>query len=179
MLIGYARTWPSGPSGKTQVEALVKAGVDRNKIWIDHSHKGRETGESRDLVLRSLRSEDELLIYSPGALASNTADAIAALVAASRKGCVIRNIQTGKAYSLPPETFDLAEFVEDVERDLARLRTGPARAKAKPRRPSLAGEKLAAARVDWKNTNLTMAECEDRHGISRQTFYRHFGGRKQ
>ncbi|MGW0486246.1 recombinase family protein [Nonomuraea sp. NPDC003214] len=62
MLFGYARISTADQNPDHQIDALLRAGVDRNNIHLDKASGAKASRPSLDLVLKLLREGDTLKV---------------------------------------------------------------------------------------------------------------------
>ncbi len=62
MLLGYARVSTADQNPDHQIDALKRAGVDANDIYLDHANGAKASRPKLDEVLRILRDGDALKI---------------------------------------------------------------------------------------------------------------------
>jgi hypothetical protein len=139
----------------------------------------------RDQVIRTLRPGDELVVVAPEVLGRNQAEILEALVDAYRisdGGAVIHDLSTGSAVQWTPEAQTALAFVARGATSLLRRRTSAAGVAARGRagrKKSLQGSRLAAARDDWFNLELSGAQVAMKYGITTKTLHEYFGRRRQ
>jgi len=62
MLVGYARVSTAEQNSDHQTDALLRAGVARDDIHVDHASGAKASRPELDLVLRILRDGDVLVV---------------------------------------------------------------------------------------------------------------------
>ncbi|UBU10352.1 recombinase family protein [Nonomuraea gerenzanensis] len=62
MLFGYARISTADQNPDHQIDALLRAGVNRNDIHLDKASGAKDSRPSLDLVLKLLREGDTLKV---------------------------------------------------------------------------------------------------------------------
>jgi DNA invertase Pin-like site-specific DNA recombinase len=60
MLFGYARVSTADQNPDHQVDALLRAGVDRGDVYVDTASGAKASRPELDVVLRMLRKSDTL-----------------------------------------------------------------------------------------------------------------------
>lgn len=186
MLIGYARVSTDDQSLEHQLDALIGAGVDRDRIYSDKA-TGRHT-ERPGLTeaLRALREGDTLVFVKLDRLARSLPDLFRLAAEVERKGVGLRSLGDPIDTTTPAGrlTFALlgafAEFEAAIirERTQAGLRAARARGRRGGRKPKLSGQRLEAARVLWFKTEFPASDIEDQFKVSRRTLLRLFGPRE-
>lgn len=181
LLIGYARVSTSGQDLTAQRDALLRLGVDDERVYVDHGL----TGTNRDRpglreALAACRRGDVLVVTKLDRLARSLPDARDIVAELTDRGVAL-NI--GGSVHDPNDPigrllFNVLAMVAEFEADLARARTreGMAVAKAKGRlrgkppklRPSQEAHLVALYRAGGHTT----AELADLFSVARSTVYR-------
>jgi hypothetical protein len=176
MLLGYIRTWPSGPTFKKQKDALLRAGVEDSDraILVDHVKSAGEVGRMHHEAVEWLRPGDELIVYCAAVLGPLDT-ALAALAKTVRSGAPIRDLDSGKLFTMHADASVVADFASVVSKSRGQWQTTAARAKVRPRKPKLTGKARAAAKVDWADPTQTQEQVAAKYGVSAMTLYRAFG----
>lgn len=182
MLIGYARVSTSKQDAQSQREALLAAGVDAKRIYVDEGRTGRTTAGRAGLekALDAAREGDTFVVTKLDRLARSIRDFHDLADAITEKGVALQiGGQTYEPASPMGRMFFsmLATFAE-FESDLIRERTkeGMAIAKAKGRlrgrSPKLKPRQEAHALAMLDSGEQTMGEVAELFGVSRATLYR-------
>ncbi len=182
MLVGYARVSTSKQDAQSQREALLAAGVDAKRIYVDEGRTGRTTAGRTGLekALDAARGGDTFVVTKLDRLARSIRDFHDLADAITEKGVALQiGGQTYEPASPMGRMFFsmLATFAE-FESDLIRERTkeGMAIAKAKGRlrgrSPKLKPRQEAHALAMLDSGEQTMGEVAELFGVSRATLYR-------
>lgn len=182
MLIGYARASAAGESLDLQIEALKRAGVDRDRIFVDEKGSGAKAEHPERKRAEALLGEgDTLVVWSLDRLDLSVRNLVKMIEGLGRRGVGFRslkeNIDTttdaGQSPSLP-----CAALLQS-ERALVRERSAAGRAAAR-NRGQVGGRKLklnekerAQAIALYRNSPHSIADICHKFGISRQTLYRY------
>lgn len=183
MLLGYARASSTHQDVERQIVALLEAGVDRDKIWVDKKTGANTHRDGLAGVLQYAREGDVIVVVTLDRLARNLRDTLNLIHQLGERGIGIRSLHD----PIPVDTLSpdllarmsvmmLALFAE-MERVWNRERVAHARAKA-GRSP---GRKkaLTAAQVDlavqMRAAGATIPMiCKAVGGVGRSTVYRAF-----
>lgn len=182
VLIGYARVSTTKQDAQSQRDALLAAGVDAERIYVDAGRSGRTTAGRIGLerALAAARHGDTIVVTKLDRLARSIRDFHDLADAITAKGVTLQI--DGQAYEpsspMGRMFFSLLATFAEFESDLIRARTkeGMAIAKAKGRlrgrSPKLkpAQEAHALALVDAGEQS--MGEIAELFGVSRATLYR-------
>src|SRR5512135_334677 len=94
MLIGYARASTAGESLDLQIEALKRAGVDRDRIFADDKGSGAKAEHPQREQAKSLLSEgDTLVVWSTDRLDLNVRNVVKMIEEFGRRGIDFRSLQ--------------------------------------------------------------------------------------
>lgn len=181
ILVGYARCSTDKQDLAAQVDALVKLGVVKKRIYTDKGFTGRNRERpGLDQALAAVRSGDSLVVPKLDRLARSVPDA-----RAIGDELASRNVrlQIGGSVHDPADPmgklfFNILATFAEFESDLIRLRTreGMAVAKAKGRlkgkKPKLSDRQQ---RELWRmhgTGDYSISELAELFSISRPTVYR-------
>jgi DNA invertase Pin-like site-specific DNA recombinase len=186
MLIGYARVSKADGSQSLdlQRDALVSAGVARERIYEDQASGKRDDRPGLEACLRALREGDTLVVWKLDRLGRDLAHLVATVRDLDRRGVAFR-VLAGQGAEIDTKTsggrliFGIFAALAEFERDLIqeRVRAGLAAARARGRRGG-APYKMTAAKLRLAQTAMGKPEtrvgalCKEL-GISTQTLYRH------
>lgn len=181
MKIGYARVSTEGQNLDRQIDALVKAGIDRRNIYTE-----KITGTKRDRpelnrMLSELQIGDVVLVSDLTRISRSTKDLLEIVEKICSKGASIKSIKDtwlDTTSQNPYNAFLLTVMsaLSQLERDLIsqRTREGLASAKARGRsggRPSKQNEYRETVTLLY-NGGMKIADIVRSTGISRSTVNR-------
>src|SRR4051812_42455948 len=137
MLFGYARVSTDDQKLDLQHDALVQAGVERERIFEDKLSGMRADRPGLASVLKAVREGDTLVIWRLDRLGRSLKELIAMADELKRRGVQLRSVtESIDATTVGDELlFHLFDSIAQFERNLIRERTraGLASARAKPR----------------------------------------------
>lgn len=184
MLIGYARVSTDDQNLDLQLDALLKAGCSKDKIYDDTISSGKADRPGLKQALDQLREGDTLVVWRLDRLGRSLQELIALINNIHAKGADFKSLSehmdtttsTGKL------VFQIFGSFAEFERNVIRERTnaGLAAARARGRkggRPKLATDaakrkKIEVAKALHADTTNSIEDiCNTLH-ISRSTFYR-------
>ena len=181
ILVGYARCSTDKQDLAAQVDALIKLGVVKSRIYTDKGFTGRNRERpGLDQALAAVRSGDSLVVPKLDRLARSVPDARA--IGDELAGRNVR-LQIGGSVHDPADPmgklfFNILATFAEFESDLIRMRTreGMAVAKAKGRlrgkKPKLSDRQQ---RELWRmhgTGDYSISELAELFSISRPTVYR-------
>ncbi len=186
MLIGYARVSKSDGSQSLdlQIDALIKAGVQADKIYQDMCGGSEIHRPGLDACSKGFRKGDLLVVYKLDRLGRSIRTLIEFVEWLNEKGVGLK-VLAGQGAQIDTSTpngrfvFNLFAALAEYERELIseRTRSGLAAARARGRkggRPkAMTPNKLAIAQSAMKDRNTSVQQLCKELGISRQTLYRH------
>jgi DNA invertase Pin-like site-specific DNA recombinase len=184
VLIGYARVSTDDQNLDLQRDALIKAGVDPNRIFEDKLSGVRADRPGLDAAFKAVREGDVLVIWRLDRLGRSMRDLIDRADDLKQRGVRLRSLTEGiDATSIGGEmVFHILAALAQFERNLIRERTraGLASARARGRvggrPPGLKPKDIAAAKAMLSDPNITMAEVAETLGVSVSTLHRHLPG---
>jgi DNA invertase Pin-like site-specific DNA recombinase len=184
VLIGYARVSTDDQNLDVQRDALIKAGVDPNRIFEDKLSGVRADRPGLDAAFKAVREGDVLVIWRLDRLGRSMRDLIDRADDLKQRGVRLRSLTEGiDATSIGGEmVFHILAALAQFERNLIRERTraGLASARARGRvggrPPGLKPKDIAAAKAMLSDPNITMAEVAETLGVSVSTLHRHLPG---
>src|SRR4051812_23308327 len=188
MLFGYARVSTDDQKLDLQHDALVHAGVERERIFEDKLSGMRADRPGLASVLKAVREGDTLVIWRLDRLGRTLKELIAMAEDLKRKRVQLRSVTEGiDTTTIGGELlFHLFGAIAQFERNLIRERTraglASARAKGKigGRPPALKAKDVVMAKAMLSDPNITMAEVAETLGVSVSTLHRHLpGGRSE
>ncbi len=186
MLIGYARVSKADGSQSLdlQRDALIGAGVDETRVYVDHASGKRDDRPGLVACLKALQPGNTLVVWKLDRLGRDLAHLVATVRGLEESGVGFR-VLTGQGAEIDTGTaggrlvFGIFAALAEFERDLIRERVqaGLAAARARGRRGGApykmtpAKLRLAQAAMGKPETSVG-ALCREL-GVSSQTLYRH------
>ena len=186
MLIGYARVSKSDGSQvlDLQYDALIKAGVLEEYIYIDKISGTKDERDGLENCLRALRENDILVVWKLDRLGRNLKHLIATVENLAKRNIGFK-VLSGQGVNLDTTTpagkmiFSifgaLAEFERELirERTLAGLQSARARGRMGGRRFNLTKAQVRLAEASMKNRDTSVGELCKELGITRATLYKY------
>lgn len=179
--IGYARVSTSGQDLTAQREALIRLGVEPDRVYVDHGLTGTDRARPglRE-AMAACRAGDQLVVTKLDRLARSLPDARDILAELTARGVALN---LGGAVHDPADPvgrllFNVLAMVAEFESDLIKLRTreGLAVAKAKGRlkgkQPKLTARQEAHLVALHATGEHSPAELAELFGVGRSTVYR-------
>jgi DNA invertase Pin-like site-specific DNA recombinase len=179
MLIGYARVSTADQNPDHQVDALVRAGVDRDNIHIDKASGARASRPKLGLVLQLLRAGDTLKVTRLDRLSRSVLHLITLGAELRERGIGLHVIEQGIDTSTMEgrAMFGMLSVLAELQRELimANTRDGLAAARARGRiggrRPKLTPDQAALAQQLYDAREKTVGQIADLFGVPRSTVY--------
>lgn len=182
-VLGYVRVSTKRQSTDGQVDALVKAGVDPERIYSDVLSGARDDRPGLAALLAYAREGDEIVVVALDRLGRSLGHMVQTIRSLGERGVNLRSLREGIDFSTPTGRLQAALFsaMAEYERDLIKERAAAAREAAAARgrhvgRPrALTDEQVRTARtLRAAGTDITSIaralEC------SRASVYRATGG---
>jgi DNA invertase Pin-like site-specific DNA recombinase len=184
VLIGYARVSTDDQNLDLQRDALIRAGVDPDRIFEDKLSGMRADRPGLDAALKAVREGDVLVIWRLDRLGRSLKDLIDRADDLKQRKVHLRSLTEGiDATTIGGElVFHIFAALAQFERNLIRERTraGLASARARGRvggrPPGLKPKDIAAAKAMLGDPDITMAEVAETLGVSVSTLHRHLPG---
>jgi DNA invertase Pin-like site-specific DNA recombinase len=184
MLFGYARVSTDDQKLDLQHDALIHAGVERERIFEDKLSGMRADRPGLASVLKAVREGDTLVIWRLDRLGRSLKELIAMADELKRRGVQLRSVTEGiDTTTIGGELlFHLFGAIAQFERNLIRERTraglASARAKGKVggRPPAMKAKDIAMAKALLSDPDITVKEVAGRLGVPVGTLYRHLPG---
>ncbi len=184
ILIGYQRVSTDDQHLHLQRDALIKVGVDPDRIYEDKLSGAKTNRPGLEHAIRAARKGDVLVVWRLDRLARSLKDLIHLAERLEEKGVGLRSLQeqidtTSAAGRL---FFHMMGALAEFERNLIRERTraGLAAAKRRGKKPGrkrkLKDQDLTAAKALLTDESITVAEVAERLGVSPATLYRELPG---
>jgi DNA invertase Pin-like site-specific DNA recombinase len=181
MLIGYARVSTPSQSLDLQIDALVQAGCDKNKIFTDIASGSKTARPGLDKALDYARAGDILVVWKLDRLGRSLGHLIEVVRGLSDRGIGFKSIQE----SLDTTTsggrliFHVFGAIAEFERDLIRERTNAgleaarARGKKGGRKRVLTDKQISVGKSLAADKSRSVGDICETLKISPATYYRY------
>lgn len=181
MLFGYARVSTGDQNPDHQIDALLRAGVERDDVYLDHASGAKASRPQFDIVLRVLRSGDTLKVTRLDRLSRSVLHLVTLGAELRMRGIGLHVIEQG----IDTDTmegramFGMLSVLAELQRELivANTNDGLAAARARGRvggrRPRLTSEQAALAQQLYDARTKTVQQIADLFGVPRSTVYGH------
>lgn len=185
MLIGYARVSTLDQHLEPQLDALVAAGVEAERIYTDKATGANSDRPGLASALKALREGDTLVVVKLDRLARSVKHLIELGETIQGKGAALRVLDAGIDTGTPVGrlTFHiigaLAEFELALirERTQAGLRAARERGRRGGRKKKLEGAPLKLAQALWADLSIPITDIAGQLKVSRRTLFRELGPR--
>jgi DNA invertase Pin-like site-specific DNA recombinase len=179
VLIGYARVSTAEQNPAHQVDALVRAGVAKDDIYVDTASGAKASRPQLDLVLKLLRAGDTLKVTRLDRLGRSVVHLVTL-------GAELRDRKIGlhvTEQGIDTSTmegramFGMLSVLAELQRELivANTRDGLAAARARGRtggrRPSLSADQATLAQELYDGGKHTVQQIAAMFGVPRSTVY--------
>lgn len=186
MKIGYARCSTADQNLDWQLDALKREGCDEQHIFQEKASGTKKDRPELDLMLRSLREGDTVVVCELTRLSRSTKDLFELVDRISSAGADIKSLKESWLDTTTPQgklLFTIFAGVSQFERDLTHERTleGLAAARARGRkggRPKANPKAIEQAIVMYQSKTIPIADIVKTTGISRATLYSYINKRK-
>lgn len=185
MLVGYARVSKSDGNLDLQKDELIKAGVDKKRIYEEFASGKREDRPELANCLKALRpGEDTLVVWKLDRLGRNLKHLIN-IVQQLEEQTIGLKVLTGKGACIETESTSgrmifaifaaLAEYERELisERTRAGLKAARARGRKGGRKFIMTKTKLNIAQAALRNRDTSINELCSELKITRYTLYRY------
>ncbi|MFI7049787.1 recombinase family protein [Streptosporangium sandarakinum] len=181
MLFGYARISTPDQNPDHQIDALLRAGVERDNIYLDRASGAKASRPQFDIVLRMLRSGDTLKVTRLDRLSRSVLHLVTLGAELRMRGIGLHVIEQG----IDTDTmegramFGMLSVLAELQRELivANTNDGLAAARARGRvggrRPRLTADQAALAQQLYDARTKTVQQIADLFGVPRSTVYGH------
>ncbi|MFI6395522.1 recombinase family protein [Nonomuraea sp. NPDC050540] len=181
MLFGYARVSTADQNPDHQIDALLRAGVDRNDIHLDKVSGAKASRPSLDLVLKLLREGDTLKVTRLDRLSRSVLHLVTLGADLRMRGVGLHVIEQG----IDTDTmegramFGMLSVLAELQRELIvantidGLTSARARGRVGGRRPKLTTDQAALAQQLYDTRDKTVQQIADLFGVPRSTVYGH------
>ncbi|GAA2637144.1 recombinase family protein [Actinomadura fulvescens] len=181
MLIGYARVSTADQNPDHQIDALLRAGVERDNIHLDAASGAKASRPNLDLVLRLLREGDTLKVTRLDRLSRSVLHLVTLGAELRERGVGLHVIEQGidTATMEGRAMFGMLSVLAELQRELivANTNDGLAAARARGRvggrRPRLTADQAALAQQLYDERDKTVQQIADLFGVPRSTVYGH------
>lgn len=179
VLFGYARVSTADQNPVHQVDALLRAGVGGDDIYVDVASGAKASRPNLDLVMRLLRAGDSLAVTRLDRLGRSVLHLITLGAQLRERGVGLHVIEQGidTATAEGRAMFGMLSVLAEFQRDLivANTRDGLAAARARGRRggrrPRLTPHQADVAQQLYDAGRHTVQQIADMFGIPRSTVY--------
>jgi len=185
MLVGYARVSKSDGNLDLQKDELIKAGVDKKRIYEEFASGKREDRPELANCLKALRpGEDTLVVWKLDRLGRNLKHLISIVQQLEEQNIGLK-VLTGKGACIETESASgrmifaifaaLAEYERELisERTRAGLKAARARGRKGGRKFIMTKTKLNIAQAALRNRDTSINELCSELKITRYTLYRY------
>ena len=180
MLIGYARVSSEDQKLDLQRDALIKAGVQPDRIYDENVSGVKTRRPQLTECLRSLREGDVLIVCRLDRLGRSLVELVQISQELENRGIELRSLSesidtTTAAGKMVFAVFAaVAQFERDLisERTKAGLKAARARGHRGGRKPKMTPKQLKLAKIMLDDPTVTHQEVADASGVSRATLYR-------
>ncbi|MFE0654748.1 recombinase family protein [Streptomyces sp. NPDC059534] len=175
MLIGYARVSTADQNPDHQLDALLRAGVDRDNIHLDTASGAKASRPKLDLVLQLLREGDTLKVTRLDRLSRSVLHLVPLGANLRERSIGLHVIEQGIDTSTMEgrAMFGMLSVLAELQRELIVANTHDtlAAAQARGRRPSLTPDQAALAQQLYDAREKTVQQIADLFGVPRSTVY--------
>lgn len=182
MLIGYARVSTADQNPDHQIDALTRAGVDAENMYLDRASGAKASRPELDKALASAnRRGDQLVITRLDRLGRSVLHLVTLGAALKERGVGLRVLEQGIDTSTAEgrAMFGMLSVLAELQRELiiANTRDGLAAARARGRkggrRPKLTPDQALHAQELYDAGNFTVQQIADLLKTPRSTIYGH------
>jgi DNA invertase Pin-like site-specific DNA recombinase len=181
MLFGYARVSTADQNPDHQIDALLRAGVERDNVYLDRASGAKASRPQFDIVLRILRSGDTLKVTRLDRLSRSVLHLVTLGAELRMRGIGLHVIEQG----IDTDTmegramFGMLSVLAELQRELIVANTNDGLAAARTRgrvggrRPRLTADQAALAQQLYDAREKTVQQIADLFGVPRSTVYGH------
>jgi DNA invertase Pin-like site-specific DNA recombinase len=181
MLFGYARVSTADQNPDHQIDALLRAGVDRDNIHLDTASGAKASRPKFDLVMQLLREGDMLKVTRLDRLSRSVLHLVTLGAELRERKVGLHVIEQGidTATIEGRAMFGMLSVLAELQRELivANTMDGLASARARGRvggrRPRLTEDQAALAQQLYDARDKTVQQIADLFGVPRSTVYGH------
>lgn len=181
MLFGYARVSTADQNPDHQIDALQRAGVAQDAIYVDRASGAKASRPQLDELLKLLRDGDTLKITRLDRLGRSVLHLVTLGAELRERGVGLHVIEQGidTATAEGRAMFGMLSVLAELQRELivANTRDGLAAARARGRnggrRPRLNADQVALAQRLYDAGEHTVQQIADIFSVPRTTVYGH------
>lgn len=181
MQLGYARVSTAEQNPAHQVDALIRAGVQKEDVYVDYASGAKASRTQLDVVLRMLRKGDTLKITRLDRLGRSVQHLINLGAQLRERGVNLHVIEQGIDTTTIEgrAMFGMLSVLAELQRELIVANTldGLAAARARGRRggrrPRLSAQQAALAQQLYDARTHTVQQIADIVRVPRTTVYGH------
>jgi DNA invertase Pin-like site-specific DNA recombinase len=181
MLIGYGRVSTAEQNPAHQVDALRRAGVAPDDVYIDIASGAKSSRPQLDVALKVVRGGDQLVITRLDRLGRSVLHLVTLGAQLRERGVGLRVLEQGIDTTTAEgrAMFGMLSVLAELQRELivANTRDGLAAARARGRtggrRPMLTGDQVRAAQRMYDEGEHTVAQIAGILNVKRGTLYGH------
>jgi DNA invertase Pin-like site-specific DNA recombinase len=179
MLIGYGRVSTAEQNPAHQVDALHRAGVAPDDVYLDIASGAKSSRPKLDVALKVVRGGDQLVITRLDRLGRSVLHLVILGAQLRERGVGLRVLEQGIDTSTAEgrAMFGMLSVLAELQRELivANTRDGLAAARARGRtggrRPKLTGDQVRAAQRRYDEGEHTVAQIAGILNVKRGTLY--------
>lgn len=192
MQIGYARVSTAHQDLARQIDALEKAGIPADRIYVDKATGSNMQRAGWQAALDYAREGDTLVCYTLDRAGRSVLDVLSTVKTLRDRGIGLRTLAdplpidtSGDGGAMAELALILLSLFGQMELTYGRERAAHARAVAAANgrqvgRPSVVDPKKLAYAVHLRDVDgVSMSEIVERTGLSRATLYRHMPARPE
>ena len=181
MLFGYARISTADQNPAHQIDALLRAGVEREHIYLDTASGAKASRPELDVLLKVLRDGDTLKITRLDRLGRSVLHLVTLGAQLRERGVGLHVLEQGidTATAEGRALFGMLSVLAELQRELivANTRDGLVAARARGRnggrRPKLTAQQIKLAQQLYDAGEKTVQQIADIFGVPRTTVYGH------
>jgi DNA invertase Pin-like site-specific DNA recombinase len=184
VLHGYARVSTADQNPDAQRDALLRAGVAPEQLYLDHTSGAKSSRPQWDGLCKALRAGDVLVATRLDRVGRSTTHLVTLLDELAQRGVAFRFLEQGidTTTSEGRLMYRMLAAIAEFQRDLivANTREGLAAARARGRtggrKPKLTAQQVALAQQLYDAGDTTVAEIASIFTVPRTTIYGHLTG---
>lgn len=181
MLIGDARISTADQNPDHQIDALIRAGVDCDHIYVDTASGAKASRPKLDLVMQLLREDDTLKVTRLDRLSRSVLHLVTLGAELRERGIGLHVIEQGIDTSTMEgrAMFGMLSVLAELQRELivANTNDGLASARARGRvggrRPKLTTDQAELAQQLYDARETSVQQIADMFNVPRSTVYGH------
>jgi DNA invertase Pin-like site-specific DNA recombinase len=181
MLIGYARTSTADQNPDHQIDALIRAGVEKKNIYVETASGAKASRPKLDLVIQLIREGDTLKVTRLDRLSRSVLHLVTLGAELRERKIGLHVIEQGidTATMEGRAMFGMLSVLAELQRELivANTNDGLASARARGRvggrRPKLTADQAELAQQLYDARDKTVQQIADMFSVPRSTVYGH------